>query len=81
MIHPFSMNLNETIVEVSTDAARDAGSRPPVSRKDLLHAIKSRVEFDKLYIDLTNRCIQSYQSSGRKRCSLKLHASLAALEE
>lgn len=81
MVHPFSMSLNETVVEVSTDAARDAAKRPPVSRKDLLDAIKSREVFDKLYIDLTNRCIQAYQGSGRKRCSLKLHASLAALEE
>lgn len=81
LIHPFSMSINESVVEVSSDAARDAGNRPPVSRRDLLDAIASRDVFDKLYIDLTNRSIQAYQAAGRKRCSLKLHASLAALEE
>lgn len=75
------MSLNETVAEVSSDPTRDAKNRPPVTRRDLLEAVASREVFDKLYIDLTNRSIQAYQGAGRKRCSLKLHASLAALEE
>ncbi|ORY76938.1 trafficking protein particle complex subunit 10 [Leucosporidium creatinivorum] len=81
LVHPFSMSLNETVAEVSSDPTRDAKNRPPVSRRDLIDAVASREVFDKLYIDLTNRSIQAYQGAGRKRCSLKLHASLAALED
>ena len=79
--HPFSMSLNETTSRSPNPSSPTATDRPPVSRSDLLSAIATREVFDKLYIDLTNRSIQAYQASRRKRCSLKLHASLAALEE
>ncbi|KAM0751302.1 hypothetical protein T439DRAFT_325449 [Meredithblackwellia eburnea MCA 4105] len=77
--HPFSMSLNE----ITSDRPSNAlpSNRDAVSRLDLLGAIGNQEQFDKLYIDLTNRAIQAYQSSARKRCSLKLHASLAALED
>ncbi|SGY18944.1 BQ5605_C014g07514 [Microbotryum silenes-dioicae] len=84
--HPFSMSLNEPTFSIpSTFNSPDLNNlnthqRPPVSRQDLLNAIKDGEAFDKLFIDLTNRSIQAYSQSGRKRCSLKLHASLAALE-
>ena len=79
--HPFSMSLNEMAEAGSLpDSPGSAADRPPVSRKDLLEAIEDRDVFDKLYIDLTNRSIKAYQLGHRKRCSLKLHASLAALE-
>lgn len=80
--HPFSMSLNETRQSNGTGGAVKQGvERPPVSRQDLLGAIQDEEKFDRLYTDVTNRAIQAYQTSGRKRCSLKLHASLAALEE
>ncbi|SCV73847.1 BQ2448_6277 [Microbotryum intermedium] len=84
--HPFSMSLNESISSIpSTSNSPDfdnpnALNRPPITRQDLLDAIKDGDAFDKLFIDLTNRSIQAYSQSERKRCSLKLHASLAALE-
>ncbi|KDE05467.1 hypothetical protein MVLG_04157 [Microbotryum lychnidis-dioicae p1A1 Lamole] len=84
--HPFSMSLNEPTFSIpSTFNSPDLNNlnthqRPPVSRQDLLNAIEDGEAFDKLFIDLTNRSIQAYSQSGRKRCSLKLHASLAALE-
>ncbi|CEQ40052.1 SPOSA6832_01657 [Sporobolomyces salmonicolor] len=78
MVHPFSMSLNEIIP--TSSSAMSAPNRPPVSRKDLLDAISKQEVFDKLYVDLTHRTIQAYQASGRKRCSIKLHAGLAALE-
>jgi len=83
-VHPFSMSLNESLGGVSgaiPPATGGAADRPPVSRQDLLDAIADEDAFDKLYVDVTNRAIHAYQSSGRRRCSLKLHASLAALEE
>ena len=74
------MSMNEHVVD---RAAKQLASdvRDAVSRKDLIDAIGNREDFDKLYIDLSNRTIQAYQASHRKRSSLKLHASLAALEE
>ncbi|GAA5971043.1 hypothetical protein JCM21900_002788 [Sporobolomyces salmonicolor] len=78
MVHPFSMSLNEIIP--TSSSAMSTPNRPPVSRKDLLDAISKQEVFDKLYVDLTHRTIQAYQASGRKRCSIKLHAGLAALE-
>ncbi|GAA5867144.1 hypothetical protein JCM1840_001497 [Sporobolomyces johnsonii] len=78
MVHPFSMSLNEIIP--TSSSAPSPPNRPPVSRKDLLNAISKQEVFDKLYVDLTHRTIQAYQASGRKRCSIKLHAGLAALE-
>ncbi|KAM0790185.1 hypothetical protein ACM66B_005503 [Microbotryomycetes sp. NB124-2] len=77
--HPFSMSLNERSTMPSSPASNDA-AKPPIARAELTEAIKDSSRFDVLYLDVTNRCIDAYQASGRKRCSLKLHASLAALE-
>lgn len=75
------MSLEESLNSpLSTPTNTPTSDRPTVSRKDLLEATKSRDAFDKTYIDLTNRCIKAYQTSKRKRCALKLYASLAALE-
>lgn len=79
--HPFAMSLHEVASVPSPNPSTEIATRPPVSRKDLLDALSTRDVFDKLYIDVTNRTIQAYSSSGRKRCSLKLHSSLAALEK
>lgn len=75
-----------SLQEISSDtppatAATSPDMRPPVTREDLLEAMADRDLFDKLYISLTNRSIKAYQTSRRKRCALKMHASLAALEE
>ncbi|GAA5964623.1 hypothetical protein JCM3765_007645 [Sporobolomyces pararoseus] len=81
MVHPFSMSLNEISPSRPTSpAASQPADRPPVSRKDLLDAISDQTIFDKLYIDLSQKTIQAYQTSGRKRCAIKLHAGLAGLE-
>lgn len=82
MIHPFSMSLNEISASSSTSTGPiQPADRPPVSRKDLLSAISKQEVFDKLYIDLSHKTIQAYQTSGRKRCEIKLHAGLAGLEQ
>ncbi|KAH8923009.1 hypothetical protein BT69DRAFT_195496 [Atractiella rhizophila] len=80
--HPFSVALNEHVpnsADTSSSADR-ASSLPPISQKDLIEAIASKEALDQLYVKLTNRAIEAYQASGRKRFALKLHASLAALE-
>lgn len=85
--HPFSMSFNES--SASTVSGSSASSptsttppnRQPVTRKDLLDAMDKREAFDKLYVELTQRSLQAYQASGRKRCAAKLNACLAALEQ
>ncbi|KAI5476177.1 hypothetical protein MNV49_000338 [Pseudohyphozyma bogoriensis] len=82
LLHPFTMSLNEHASDSPTNLTPTAPNSPAVvSRPDLLAVIHDAEAFDKLYIDLTNRSIQAYSASHRKRCSLKLHASLAALED
>ncbi|GAA6060213.1 hypothetical protein JCM10212_002292 [Sporobolomyces blumeae] len=81
MVHPFSMSLNETSPPRPTSPSTIPPSdRPPVSRRDLIEATSNRDVFDKLYVELSQKTIQAYQSSGRKRCAIKLHAGLAGLE-
>lgn len=53
----------------------------PITQKDLLAAMAERDTFDKLYIMITNRCIECYTTSSRKRSALKMHGSLAALDQ
>ncbi|BGP01777.1 hypothetical protein NBRC10513v2_005416 [Rhodotorula toruloides] len=85
--HPFSMSFNESSAStVSSSSASSPTSptppnRQPVTRKDLLDAMDKREAFDKLYVELTQRSLQAYQASGRRRCAAKLNAYLAALEQ
>ncbi|GAA5886852.1 hypothetical protein JCM6882_005915 [Rhodosporidiobolus microsporus] len=79
--HPFAMSLNESSPSRAPTSAAHPAERPPVTRQDLLDCTTHQDSFDKLYIDLTHRAIQAYQSSGRKRCALRLHSFLAALEQ
>jgi hypothetical protein len=78
--HPFSMSLNE-----SSSPGNSPNGVPPtrslVTRRDLLDAVSNLETFDRLYIDLSRRTIQAYQSSGRRRSAVKLHSFLAALEQ
>ncbi|GAA6031407.1 hypothetical protein JCM8097_005646 [Rhodosporidiobolus ruineniae] len=79
--HPFSMSLNETSPSSTPASSSSAPTNPsPVTREDLIAAIADQAAFDKLYVGLAHRAVSAYQQSGRKRCALKLHAFLAALE-
>lgn len=90
-VHPFSMSFNEsapgssalssTAPSASSGMQPPQRSNPPVTRRDLLDGIAKQDVFDKLYVDLAQKTMQAYQSSGRRRCAAKLHAFLAALEQ
>jgi hypothetical protein len=43
-------------------------------------ALNNRQAFDELYIALTNRAVDFYAKSGRRKFALKLHGFLAAFE-
>ena len=50
------------------------------SNETLSVAINNRQAFDELYIALTNRAVDFYAKSGRRKFALKLHGFLAAFE-
>ena len=80
---PFTIGLPSAVVNPNTvhvEPVTPSTRGPPISRPDLLAAISSRDEFDKLYFATTHRAIKTYTSAGRGRFALKLHASLGALE-
>ncbi|KWU42169.1 hypothetical protein RHOSPDRAFT_36290 [Rhodotorula sp. JG-1b] len=88
-LHPFTMSLNEappipasaaSSASTPSTSAPNSATRPPVTRQDLLDAIERQEVFDELYIDLTQRAVQAYQFTKRRRCAAKLHAGLAALD-
>ncbi|KAG5354260.1 hypothetical protein C0989_003777 [Termitomyces sp. Mn162] len=51
-----------------------------ISNSDILKAISDDEAFYKLYVDVTNRAIELYTSTGRRKFALRLHGSLAALD-
>lgn len=82
---PFTIGLDTiplpspTSSEISDGTTQNRG--PKISTPELIEALKSRDAFDRLYITTTNKAIQTYGSCGRRRFALKLHASLAALDQ
>lgn len=78
-IHPFSMSLPSSDLGSTQDPPPEHGEAR-ISSPDLIEALRGRDEFDRLYITTTNRTIQTYNSCSRRRFALKLHASLAALD-
>ncbi|KAI0053990.1 hypothetical protein FA95DRAFT_1529824 [Auriscalpium vulgare] len=51
-----------------------------ISHLELLACLQNKTAFYDLYISLTNRAIEGYAKSGRRKFALKLHGSLAALD-
>jgi trafficking protein particle complex subunit 10 len=51
-----------------------------ISNSELLKCLGDQAAFYDLYIQLTNRAIDTYVKAGRRKFALKLHGSLAALD-
>ena len=51
-----------------------------ISNTDILGFLGNKASFYDLYIRLTNRAIDLFAKSGRRKTALKLHGSLAALD-
>lgn len=56
------------------------GTKITFENKTLNAAINDREAFYKLYIAVTNRAIDLYAKSGRRKFALRLHGNLATLE-
>ncbi|KAG8967746.1 hypothetical protein FRC05_001925 [Tulasnella sp. 425] len=79
-VHPFSMSLPSSSDLNPPQYPPSEPVEARISSQDLIEALRGRDEFDRLYITTTNRTIQTYNSCNRRRFALKLHASLAALD-
>ncbi|KAJ8522932.1 hypothetical protein ONZ45_g562 [Pleurotus djamor] len=51
-----------------------------ISNAELLSAIRNREQFDRTFVDVTNRAIDMYAKAGRRKFALKLHGRLAAID-
>jgi hypothetical protein len=56
------------------------GTKLSFSNEILNAAISKKEAFYELYVAVTNRAIDLYAKSGRRKFALKLHGNLAALE-
>ncbi|KAF4615296.1 hypothetical protein D9613_003220 [Agrocybe pediades] len=70
---PFSMSI-------SSNHPLPEGTEIKFANETLNTAINSRDSFYELYVAVTNRSIDLYAKSGRRKFALKLHGNLAALE-
>jgi hypothetical protein len=70
---PFSLSL-------STTTPLPSPQNLQFSNETLNVAINNRQVFDELYTALTNRAVDLYAKSGRRKFALKLHGFLAAFE-
>jgi hypothetical protein len=52
----------------------------PLSNQTLNAAVNNRDAFYELYVAITNRAVDLYAKSGRRKFALKLHGCLAAFE-
>lgn len=68
------------LMSATTAGKVEAGAEIKFSSEYLLAAVKNHNAFYELYIALTNRAIDLYAKSGRRKFALKLHGSLAALD-
>ena len=51
-----------------------------ISRVEILSAIKDQAAFYDLYVNLTNRTIDTYAKGNRRKFAVMLHGKLAALD-
>ena len=70
---PFSAPL------AATDR-NDRRSSQGISRAEILSAIKDQAAFYDLYVNLTNRTIDTYAKGNRRKFAVMLHGKLAALD-
>lgn len=56
-----------------------AYSDKPLSNQVFVEALKSKDDYIRLYIDLTNQALQAYEACGKVNSAVRLKADLAAL--
>lgn len=76
---PASLQFSASEASLAT-FDRDDGHPSQISRAEVLSAIKDQVAFYDLYVNLTNKAIDTYAKGNRKKFAVMLHGKLAALD-
>lgn len=77
---PVSFPFSAAEMPLATPDQNNAHSPQKISRAEIISAIKDRVVFYDLYINLTNKTIDTYAKGHRKKFAVMLHGKLAALD-
>lgn len=76
---PFSLILPSSFDLAAKDPKTKRGSLT-ITKTELLTSMEQQDTLYDLYLNVTNRAIELYANSGRRKFALKLHGSLAALD-
>ncbi|PIL24147.1 hypothetical protein GSI_13900 [Ganoderma sinense ZZ0214-1] len=76
---PFSLMLPSSFDLAAKDPKAKRGSMT-ITKTELLTSMEQQDTLYDLYVNVTNRAIELYANSGRRKFALKLHGSLAALD-
>ena len=77
---PASLPFSVSEASHTTQDRKDSRSSQKISQVEILSAMKDRTAFYDLYINLTNRTIDTYAKGNQRRFAVMLHGKLAALD-
>ena len=77
---PASLPFSVSEISPGSKDRDDMYSSQKISRAEILSAINDRAAFYDLYVNLTNRTIDTYAKGNRKKFAVMLHGKLAALD-
>jgi len=77
---PASLPFFVSVTALATTERKDVHSSHKISRVEILSAIKDQAAFYDLYVNLTNRAIDTYAKGNRRKFAVMLHGKLAALD-
>ena len=77
---PASLPFFVSAAALATTEGNDTHSSQKLSRAEILSAIKDQAAFYDLYVNLTNRTIDTYAKGNRRKFAVMLHGKLAALD-
>ncbi|KAG8757193.1 hypothetical protein FRC14_002285 [Serendipita sp. 396] len=77
---PFSLCWHTSGEEITPRFADGQPLNSKITRDELIAALRSKEEFDALYISTTQRAIEYYAEGKRRKFALRLHGDLAALD-
>ena len=77
---PASLPFSVSEVPRTIPDRKDSRSSQKISQAEIISAIKDRTAFYDLYVNLTNRTIDTYAKGNQRRFAVWLHGKLAALD-
>lgn len=77
---PVSLPFSVSNISLATADRNNTRSSKKISRAEILSAIQDQAAFYDLYVNLTNRAIDTYAKGNRRKFAVMLHGKLAALD-